>query len=108
MSSSGRGHVGSLFTNEEQERGGSERIFMVPLPHMSAMFYGIYKLSAGHKMEALTVVFLHLKRRFLTNRTRNGVKNDRVYIFYCIPFLSIGPVMLIWLRSPLVNGEWGS
>ena len=87
MSSSGQGHVGSLFTKEEQERGGSERIFMVPLTHMSAMFYDIYKLSAGHKMAALTVVFWRLKRRFCDKQDENwSEKRPCVYILlYSIP-----------------------
>ena len=87
MSSSGQGHDGSLFSKEEHERGGSERIFMVPLTHMSAMFYDIYKLSAEHKMAALTVVFWRLKRRFCDKQDENwSEKRPCVYILlYSIP-----------------------
>ena len=58
LRSSGRGRVGSLFTNEEQNKVGSWRIWY--FCHTCQPRLWRHWQTAGHKMAALTVVSLRL------------------------------------------------
>ena len=77
------------------------------------MFHPFFMMSliqtVGHKMAALTVIFVAVvatfKCQFLTHRTRNPVKICYVYFFFSL--LLTGPVVLLSLGSTLtyVNKE---
>ena len=55
---------------------------LVLLPHIPAVFMTSLIQTAGHKMAAFSHVFMTFKHQFLTNRTRNIVKESDV------PFLA--------------------
>ena len=68
--------VRSGFTNQEQKNVTD----LIPLAHIPALFMTSPTQTAGHKMAALTIVFSQLENvDVLTNRTRNEVKNCRMY-----------------------------
>ena len=97
LSSLGCSHVSLLFTSEEQRETGLQHIWYFCNTFMMSLLQ-----TTGHKMAAITVtcfvvvvIFIHW---FLTNRTRNRVKNCFVSVFLFImlfPFLSVGPLMLL-------------
>ena len=72
-----------------------------PCPHMPAFIVMSLTLTAGHKMAVPTVMFLgHSDVIFSQTGWEVQWKMQCVWLFL-IPFLSVGPVMLLWFGSPL-------
>ena len=66
ITSSGRSHVRSLFTIEEQNRLACDCV--IRLPYSPALFMTSLILTAGHKPAALTAVFSLLKKMLMFNK----------------------------------------
>ena len=76
-------------------------MYVTLLPHMLALFLWCrwHRLWAQNG-SSLGHVFATVKHQFLTNRTRNPVKNH-CFCVVVFPFLSIGPLILLCFHSPL-------
>lgn len=93
--SSGHSHVGLFLTSEEQKR-------VCDVTYMDATHARyIHGITDKVKMATLMAVFSNFQMSNLYKGTRHKSTGGNAVSVFFIPFLSLGPLMLACLGSPL-------
>ena len=96
----GHGHVGLLFTNEEQKMACD---VFDPLPHISplALFMTSLIQTAGHRWQPSLSCFITFKHQCFSKQDQEIKWNAAVHDLCVVPFQSTGRGTRLCLASPL-------